>query len=327
MAEIVSFITVIKALLDENNPFPARYLHQFSDIEPDRLKALKKVWSDIAITRKQNFLEDLENLAENDTLLSFDDLAGSLLEDPEAVVRTLAIRLLWESEDVRLVPIFLNILNTDPSTITSAAAATALGLFINLGEMEEIPAHTLKNVEDELLKAAREGKDSLVRRRAIEALGASSRPEVPELIKSAYSASDPDWIVSSLFAMGRSSDQGWEKEVIAHLRHPNDNVRMEAIQAAGQLSLDAARPLLLEQLEEDDDQEIRQAILWSLSQIGGEGVRDRLEEFMETIADSEEEDFLEEVLENLYLTDQMASFSLFDLDANDEFEDEFDLDA
>ncbi|HBG74499.1 MAG: hypothetical protein A2X25_14355 [Chloroflexi bacterium GWB2_49_20] len=326
MAEIVPFSTVIKALLDENNPFPARYLHQFSDIEPDHLKALIKAWPGITITRKQNLLEDLENLAEKDTLLSFDALAASLLKDTEATVRTLAIRLLWECEDVRLVPEFLKILTTDSSAITSAAAATALGLFIYLGELEEIPGHTLKFVEDELFKAARGAKDSLVRRRAIEALGASSHPEVTELIESTYSASDPDWIVSALFAMGRSCDHRWEKEVIAHLHHPDNDVRMEAIQAAGEINLDAARPLLLEQLEDDEDQEIQHAILWSLSQIGGEGVRHRLDEFIETIDDPEEQDFLEEVLENLKITEEMASFDFLDLDSGDELDDELDLD-
>jgi HEAT repeat protein len=327
MAEIVPFGTVIKALLDETNPFPARYLNQFSDIDPDHLKALTEAWPRIALTRKQSVLEDLENIAENDTLLSFDDLARNLLKDPDAVVRTLAIRLLWECDDVKLVPIFLKILKNDPSTTTSATAATALGLFIYLGELEEIPPQILKNVQDELLKAARDNKDSLVRRRAIEALGASSRTEVAELIDSAYKNSDPEWTASALFAMGRSCDQHWGKKVIARIRHQNENVRMEAIQAAGNLSLDAARPVLLRHLdEEDEDLEMRQAIIWSLSQIGGEGVNEKLEELLETTTDLEEEDFLEEALENLNLTNEMASFSLLNLDSVDEIDDEADQD-
>jgi len=326
MAEIVPFSTVIKALIDGDIPFPAKYLHQFSDIQPENLKSLKSIWSGIGITRKRNLLEDLENLAEKDTLLSFDNLAVSLLEDPDADIRALAIRLLWECEDTSLIPVFIKILSSDPSITTSAAAATALGLFIFMGEIEKTPSSFLHNLEEELIKAAREGKDTLIRRRALETLGFSSRPEVFDLITTAYYDPDPDWIISALIAMGRSNNEKWEKEVITHILNKNDDIRIESIQAAGNLELENARPLLLEQLNGDEDPEIWHALLWSLSQIGGEGVREQLEEFINTIEDPDEEDFLDEVIENLDLTDQMASFVLFDLDKIDEFEDETDLD-
>ena len=102
MAEIVPFSAVIIALLDDNVPFSAKYLHHFSDIQPDQLGSLKSIWPRINPSRKINLLEDLEILTEKDTLLSFDNLAESLLEDPDERVRTLAIRLLWESENSNL---------------------------------------------------------------------------------------------------------------------------------------------------------------------------------------------------------------------------------
>jgi len=326
MAEIVPFSTILNALLDEEIPFPAKYLHNFSDIQIENLSLLKTIWSRVSLSRKRSLLEDLENLAEKDTLLSFDNLAKSLLDDPDTDIRTLAIRLLWECEETSLIPIFLKILRSDPSITTSAAAATALGLFIYMGEVDKVPSSAFTSMEQELVKAAREGKDSLIRRRALETLGFSSRPEVFDLITTAYYDPDPDWIISALIAMGRSNSQDWEKEVIAHLFHKNDDIRIEAIQAAGHLELENARPYLLEQLDEEEDPEIWHALLWSLSQIGGEGVREQLEEFINMIDDPDEETFLDEVMENLDLTDQMASFSLFDLDGTDKFEDENGLD-
>ncbi len=326
MAEIVPFSSVINALLDEEIPFPPKYLHIFSDIQTDDLNSLKTIWSRISLPRKLSLLEDLENLAEKDTLLSFDNLAINLLDDPDADIRTLAIRLLWECEDSSLIPIFLKILRSDPSITTSAAAATALGLFIYLGECEKVPSLTRTNMEADLIKAAREGKDPLIRRRALETLGFSSRPEVFDLVTTAYYDPDPDWIISALIAMGRSNNQEWEKEIIAHLFNKNDDIRIESIQAAGNLELENARSLLLEQLDEDEDPEIWHALLWSLSQIGGDGLREQLEDFINMIDDPDEEDFLDEVIENLELTDQMASFTLFDLDGNNEFEDDNDMD-
>lgn len=325
MAEIVPFRAVIQSLLDENNPFPAKFLHNFSDIQNSDLNSLKSVWPNVGQKRKINLLEDLENLAEKDTLLSFDNLAKGLLNDPDAEIRILAIRLLWECEDISLIPIFLKILHSDPSTRTAATAANALGLFIYMGELDKIPSSTRARMEDELIMAAREGKDELIRRRALESLGFSSRPEVNDLVTTAFYDPQPDWIITALIAMGRSNDQGWEKEVLTHLFDENEEIRLESIQAAGNLELESARALLLEQLDEEEDPEIWHALLWSLSQIGGEDVRDQIEEFMQSIDDPDEEDFLEEVIENLELTNQMSSFSLFDLDVDDEFNEEIDF--
>ncbi len=69
------------------------------------MKQLKKSWPEVSTRRKHTLLEDLEDLAEADTLTSFDDLARTLLDDPDPEVRTRAIRLLWECEDVKLIPV------------------------------------------------------------------------------------------------------------------------------------------------------------------------------------------------------------------------------
>lgn len=324
MTDKTPFTVVIKALLDEKTPFPAKYLNHFTDIDPDHLKSFKEAWSHIPTQRKINLLEDLEVLLEKDTLVSFDDLAFSLIFDTEAEIRTLAIRLLWECEDIKLVPILLHILDTDPSSTTSAAAATALGHYVSLGELEEIPLQIYKNIVKDLLNAAHNNPDSLVRRCAIEALGASSSSEIPELINSAYSSSDPLWIASALFAMGRSADQSWERKIITRFHYMDELVRIEAIQAAGELTLEAARLPLLRMLEdEEEDSDLRRAIIRSLSQIGGEGIREKLEELLEISTESDEVGFLEEALENLNLTNEMVSFTLLDLDG-DESSDKVD---
>lgn len=317
MKKETPFQTILDALLDESTAFPARYLARFSDLEPEQLEALAAVWPRVSLQRKVALLEDLQDLIEDDTLVSFEAFARARLNDPDAAVRAGALRLLIECEDVHLIPELLDLLNADDEPEVRAAAAVVLGQFIYLGELEKIPAELLRQVEDHLLAATRDAYP-IVRRRSLEALGTSSRPELPALIEAAYHEDDPEWVVSALFAMGRSGDTRWSKQILSKLNHPNQSIRTEAMQAAAELGLQAARPALLDQLEDEDDLLVRHEIIWALSQIGGEGVRERLEELADAEADDEEAEFLEEALSNLAFTEDTSIFDMFNFEVDDE---------
>lgn len=314
MTKNIAFQTILDALLNDSKPFPPRFLYLFSDIEPGNLKLLLKTWPQVSLTPQRALLEDLKELAEDNTLLCFDDLARALLKDPDPQVRVLALHLLWEYGDTRLAPTFLEILNEDSDFNVRAAAATALGMFIYRGELEEIPPHIQRKVEDSLLAVLRSSDQILVRRRAMEALGSSSRPEVTGLIEAAYGGEEADWKVSALFAMGRSGDEGWGKQVLSNLRNQNEAIRMEAIHAAGELSLASARPVLLDMLADEEDVETQHEIIWELTKIGGEDVRERLEELLALAEDDEEAGFIEEALENLAFTEEVSGFDLSDIE-------------
>ena len=150
------------------------------------------------------------------------------------------MRLLAECEDVKLVPIYEKILASDPDPEARAEAAQALNLFVDLGELDEIPESVHHRAEEALLAASHD-EDADVRRRALESLGYSSREEVPALIEAAIDREDPDWQASALIAMGRSSDERWSEPVIRMMLSEDHDVRLEAVKAAGELMLPAAR--------------------------------------------------------------------------------------
>jgi HEAT repeat protein len=203
-----------------------------------------------------------------------------------------------------------------------AAAANALGQFIYLGELDKIPANFHHKIEDTLLAVTTSGTDTLTRRRALESLGYSSRGEVIPLIEAAFKEKNPDWIVSALFAMGRSCDDRWKKQVLSQLHSPNEDIRSEAIHAAGELEIGSARPILLDLLEDEEDLEIRREEIWALARIGGESVRRKLEELLEVEEDDLEADFIEEALEILSFSEDVGGFSLFDVDPEVDFIEE-----
>jgi HEAT repeat protein len=315
----LSFQSVLDALLSDRSEFPRRYLQEFSDLGSTELKNLLDIWPRVKPGRKLSLLEDLDALAEKDTLVSFDELALALLADPDPDVRTRAIRLLDEYENPKVVPSFLDMLKNDPELNVRVEAANALHLFVDLGELEEIPEDIYHQVEDALLASAASEDESRVRRVALESLGYSSRPEVTTLIESAFHREDPAWQASSLTAMGRSADERWDEEVTHSLVHVNDNVRKAAVQAAGELSLQPARPILLKMLSEEEDADILNAVIWSLSQIGGEDVRTFLENLLDALEEDDEQvAFVEEALDNLSFTEDLERFDLLAFDPDDE---------
>jgi HEAT repeat protein len=317
----IPFSKLIDALLDESTPFSPRYLHRLSDLQPVDSVSLTQTWPQISIRRREALLEDLEEIHIADDLLSFEEVARVALKDSAPGVRRRAINILREYELVDLLPTFVHMSEHDPDAEVRAAAATALSTYIYLGEVEEISPKRLLLVEECLLRLVNSTEPPLVRRRALEALGYSSRKEVVPLIEEAYASTDIDWLVTALYAMGRSANTRWKQQVLKMLDHKRPVVRAEAASAAGELEIKSAVPHLLELLE-DVDLDVRMASIWSLSQIGGEGVRAALENLLEITDDDEEANQIDNALENLDFTEEMKDLSLLEIpDEGSELDD------
>lgn len=318
MAEKVPFPNVLKALTNPDANFPARFLPLFSDLQPADLNALAQAWPQVGLNRKRNLLRDLNDAYREDDLLSFHEVARLFIEDADPLVRAQAVRLLEETNDVRLLPRLIALGQDDPDVGVRTEIATVLGEFVQLGELEAIVPELKEEVEEVLLKAAREAHNIRLQRAALESLGYSSRPEVVALIEEAFERSDPLWTASALLAMSRSADARWQDQVLVSLSHEDTQVRLVAAQAAGELELKAARQTLLGMLEEEEDDEVLEATIWSLSQIGGEDVRTYLQAMLDAAEDDEQVGFLEDALTNLSFTEDLEGFDLMAYDPDDD---------
>ncbi len=319
--EEIEFIEILRALLDLDNPFPARFLPRLSDLENPELEFLKDTWTKIPLWRRRALMEDVEELCKDDYLVSYESLGVFAAEDEDALVRLHAVRTLWEFENKNLVPTFVRLLRNDPDVDVRAASASALGQYVYLGELDELPVKILQEIEVLLLDTTQGNEEEAVRRAALESLGFSSREEVPALIEAAFNSREVGWRTSALFAMGRSRNEIWNNQVLSMLNNNQPDLRLEAARAAGELEITEAVPVLMELLDDPSDS-IRDASIWSLSQIGGEGVRDRLEKLFDEAEDDREIDYLESALDNLVFTEGMQLIPLFDLS---EFEDDEDF--
>jgi len=314
----------LNALADVDHPFPPALLRGASDLSNVQLKKLLPVWVTLPPARRINFLEDLEDLMEKDTLVNFDQLAQAVLSDLEPKVRILAIRLLWECEDVHIIPNIVNIMLEDHEEAVRAAAANFLGKFVYLGELESISEARKVSVVRNLLEVLAGEELPQVKQRALESLGYSSHPQVPSLIHTALNSGETLWMSAALSAISHSADETWEPQVLTHLTHDDHEVQFEAVRAAGELELSGALEPLAAILENEViDPEIRMAAIWSLSQIGGDFAKDQLHNQLNTAEDEDEIELIESALENLESGIDTQGFKMinFDPDAEDDEED------
>lgn len=322
---VIPFSEVLDALKDTGTAFPPRLMYRFSDLEGRDLEALRACWADIPAQRRLAFMEDIAEVGVDDFLLDFEAVCGHALTDPDGRIRALAVRGLWEYEQPALAPEFLRLMVDDPDELVRASAASALGKYVFLGEIEELREGVLDQIVDALIEIVNSRDTIEVRRRAVEALGFSSREEIASILERAYYEPNRLWRMSALFAMGRSANPRWNEHVLEQLESDDDEIRFEAARASGELEIKAAADTLIEMLD-DPDREVRFAAIWSLSQIGGEDVAEALEALYDETEDEEEIELIDSAMDNLVFTEGMEDFVLLDLPDDDDDLSNGDLD-
>jgi HEAT repeat protein len=261
-------------------------------------------------------MEDLEQLTDDNTLLSFEPIFRRALVDDDEGVRFYATRAIEVFDTDDLIPFFLRVLEEEESIDLRAVTASVLGKYVYRGELDKISKDLQNRIEDRLL-AVLEGDFPLeIQRRALEAISYSSREEVREHILAAYHKDVDEWIASALFAMGRSYDLDFSDLVCDRLQHRSPKVRLEAVRACGELALEDAVPMIMDLLNDLPD--IREAAILALSQIGGEDAGPAIQELLEDEVSSDEEELIQQALERLDFLEDGVNMSIFDLPYSDD---------
>ena len=330
MSEI-TFNSVLETLLTPKKDIPQAHLQYYSDLDPKSMRLFLDAWKNVPVDRKTLLLDKLTAYLDEDTIVSYEDIGTALLDDPEAEVRARAFSLLRESDDPRLVDKFVEIFQGDTDLAPRLKAANLLGKFVLLGELEELNEKHLRKIEEALLSIIRSDENPALRRAAVEAFGYSGREDAVAIIESAFEREDPLWVSSALRAMGRAHDNRWDDSVVSKLLDADPRVRFAAAEAAGELSIEEAGPILLKMLEdEEEDDNVTMAAIWALSQIGGEDARAYILNMLDNTDDEDVAEFLEDALDNLDFNEQLNRFDMLSLDEDDdlsEFDEEEDEEA
>jgi HEAT repeat protein len=317
-----SSLPVTQALEDLANAKhpPVDALRALSDLSTKQIEEFKKGWPNLPTEKRLETMQTLGEMAEETIDLDINAVSRAVLADPDPEVRAAAIRNLWEDQGADLVDPFLEFLTDDKSEVVRVAAATALGIYLYLGEMEELSEEETHKVEEALLTAYHSQDTLEVRRRALESLGFSASPEAAVAIDDAYESEEDLLKVSALFAMGRTLDsERWAETVAADLNHADPQIRFEAVRAAGELQLEDTIPQL-GLLLHDSQADVQEMAVWALGEIGTEDSRRFLQDRLET-ADEELTELIEDAMANADVAAGLADFGMLDLGADDD-EDE-----
>jgi len=313
----------LKNLKNEAEPISVAGLFALSGLDRAELAPVRSTWDTLSADRRQTAIRHLVDIAEDNFEVDFSAIFRLGLSDQEPGVRAAALEGLWEDDDAALITPILQLL-TDPIETVRVAAAGALGRFVYAGELEDIPANKVAPVIKALKASYANPAETLdVRRRALEALGFLGYDEVGKLIQQGYQDAALPMRLSAVFAMGRSADdERWGETVVRELNSSEPEMRFEAARACGELEYTPAVRRLAELLD-DVDENVQQAAVWSLGQIGGDKARQLLQAILQSDAEHLHED-AEAALDELEFKGNNLDFTLMDFEDDDE--DEWVLD-
>ena len=201
----------------------------------------------------------------------------------------------------------MGLLTGDDSPDVRAAAATALGKFLEMAEEGKLLRRSGQRIADALVGVIQDPQETVETRcRAIEAVAAMNSEEVHEIIEQAYRDDDIRLKQTAIYAMGRSSNSSWLPTVLRETSHTEAAIRYEAVTAGGLLGDEDTVPHLAALLD-DHDSQVQLAAVNSLGLIGGDLAQKALVEAMKR-GDEAIRETAEQALEAMQFDDDPLGF-------------------
>jgi HEAT repeat protein len=267
----------IAKLVNPETKLSDSWLVDLSSLNSAELEKLEQAWPTIEAKRRRQVIYHLVELTEDNFELDFDSIFKRCLKDEDAEVRSKAIEGLWENEEASLIEPLIELLEKDSSEAVQAAAATALGKFALLAELDKLRPSYKERISRSLLAVINDkGKPVEVKRRALEAASPLTLPQMNKAIAQAYQSGNNKFKISALFAMGKSGNPSWLPVLCKELANTDAEIRYEAAGACGELGEEEAASYLCE-LASDPDIDVRLAAIQALGKIGGPEAKGCLE--------------------------------------------------
>jgi HEAT repeat protein len=318
--------TLLEELNDPAKPLRSALVYRLSDITLEDLAVLTAAWPTITVEQRRKLMRRLVETSEAAFDVDFATVARLGLEDPDADVRTSAVKALWTDESLKALRLLVKIMREDPDSDVRAAAAQQLGKFVLKGSLGELNKQAAAEAEKALFEVHQTADSQEVKRRTLESLAYSEGEKVLPLISEALAQENVKMRASALCAMGRNADERWHTDILVALKDDEPELRYEAARATGEVELREALPRLIE-LAHEYDYEVKMAAIWALGEIGGSEAQATLERLSAQEDDPVTLEAIEDALNMAMLVNgEFGGVILSEADLDEQFEAFFDTD-
>lgn len=312
-----NFDNVLNMVRENPGAVFSRYARMLSDLPREKAAKLRSVLSELSAERRLAFYNAMEDLGMEFFEYDYAPIALIGLEDPEGGIRAISIRTLSLDNSRETGAKILGAAENDPDEQAQSAAVSVLGQYM-FDEMIEEPIPVPGKKLHALLEKLIEHKNPVIRRTAVVSYAVSETDRVNQIISGYLAGNDKDELITALRAIRISLNEDRDRDVLELINHEDEDVAVEAIQAAGALQLREALPALYEILSRFDriSPELLLAAANAVAEIGDESSIDVLETLGEAVVDMDDEvtEAIDDCIDTLNMTVNMD----FDFDDDED---------
>ncbi|MYA02891.1 MAG: hypothetical protein F4038_05050 [Chloroflexi bacterium] len=256
-------------------------LHAVSRLAPDSAGLVSAQLAQLESMSRFALLEQLQRIGSEFGGYDFTVVFAAMITDDDAAVRSLAVNGLAICETGGATKALLAVANSEEEdSDVRREAVTALGEVAMRLELGWASGEDADDVVDCLHTIAEDVReDDELRASAVSAVGVVTADWVPELIEEAFQSDTAALHLGAVQAMGRSADVYWLPVLEGALVAEDEDERLAAVQAIGEIGSEDGAPMLLELFDDpSSSEELIQGAVAALGEIGSEEAIEELQQ-------------------------------------------------
>ncbi|MYD72890.1 MAG: hypothetical protein F4Y11_01010 [Chloroflexi bacterium] len=256
-------------------------LHAVSRLAPDSAGLVSAQLAQLESMSRFALLEQLQRIGSEFGGYDFTVVFAAMITDDDAAVRSLAVNGLAICETGGATKALLAVANSEEEdSDVRREAVTALGEVAMRLELGWASGEDADDVVDCLRTIAEDVReDDELRASAVSAVGVVTADWVPELIEEAFRSDTAALHLGAVQAMGRSADVYWLPVLEGSLVAEDEDERLAAVQAIGEIGSEDGAPMLLELFDDpSSSEELIQGAVAALGEIGSEEAIEELQQ-------------------------------------------------
>ena len=272
---------VVGAIMSGEVELEAEDLHAVSRLGSESVETIREQLSELDSASRFALLDRLRQLGSEFGGYDFTQLFAAMASDDDASVRTLAVNGLASCETAGATSTLLSVARSaEEEGSVRREAVNGLGEVAMRVELGWASSEAADDVFEALRMIAEDTQeDEELRAAALSGVGVATEPWVVRLIEEAFDSDAAALHLGALHAMGRSADVLWLPLLEGSLVAEDEDERLAAVQAIGEIGSEDGAPLLLELFDDPTaSEELIQGAVTALGEIGSEEAVEELQQ-------------------------------------------------